>query len=242
MSKRVFFLISVFLCAIFCTTLVYAKLEFPKPTGFVNDFENIIDNDEELEEKLNNFEKETSIEIAVVTIKDFADTTIEDYASRLFEEWGIGKDEHDNGVLVLISSRMRESRIEVGYGLEGALPDGLTGRIQDDEMIPFFREDDYSQGINNGIDAIISATKGEYENEEVESEFDPSIIYFIIFIIVIIMVLSGKFPLLSMIFRILLFSSRFSSSSSSSSGGGKGVSFGGFGGGRSGGGGSSRSW
>ncbi len=146
------------LCFFVGSNFVFAIPEFK---GFVNDYENIIENVGELEQRISNFEKETGIEIAVLTTSSFEDTYIEDYAVKVFEKWGIGKKEKDNGVLIIVSKEQRKSRIEVGYGLEGVLTDGLTGRIQDVAMIPSFREENYSKGINEGVDMIIGVLGGE---------------------------------------------------------------------------------
>lgn len=142
----------------------------PQPEGYVNDFEGIVENRNELETKIQSFEEQTGIEIVVLTTSDFGDTYIEDYAIQIFENWGIGKEEEDNGVLMIVSKEQRESRIEVGYGLEGVLTDGLTGRIQDIAMVPEFREDNYSEGINNGVSMIIQVLGGE---EVEELAIDP---------------------------------------------------------------------
>ncbi len=156
MVKKIF---AIFLiCSLFFSKSAFA---LPQPDGFVNDSEGIIENRVELEEKISNFEKQTGIEIAVLTTPDFGDTYLEDYAVKVFEEWGIGKEGEDNGVLVLVSKEQRQSRIEVGYGLEPVLTDGVTGRIQDVAMIPKFQEEKYSEGINDGIEMIMGVLGGE---------------------------------------------------------------------------------
>lgn len=138
---------------------VYGQIQFPKYDGFVNDFENILSNDDELESKLSQFEKESTVEIAVVTVEDFSGTTIEDYAVKLFEDWKIGKSDKDNGLLILVSSAQRSARIEVGYGLEGTIPDSLAGRVQDIYMIPEFKNGNYDKGILDSVDALIGVIK-----------------------------------------------------------------------------------
>ncbi len=169
MLKKVFL---IFLLNVFAFSFVV--LAIPDFVGYVNDIEGTIQNKDELEAKISAFEKETTIEIAVLTTPDFDDTYIEDYAIKVFEKWGIGKKEKDNGVLIIVSKEKRESRIEVGYGLEGVLTDGLTGRIQDVAMIPSFREENYSEGINNGVDMIIKVLGGEeisgVTDEDLEDE------------------------------------------------------------------------
>jgi len=157
---------------------VQAQVVIPKYQGPVNDFEEIITNDQELEDKILLFYEQTGVEIAVVTVEEFTGaTSIEEYAVKLFEEWGIGDKETDTGVLVLVSQTQRQSRIEVGYGLEGVLNDAKTGRIQDQYMIPYFKDGDFNSGINEGVDALILELQGESILDDSEdstsgSEFD----------------------------------------------------------------------
>jgi uncharacterized protein len=148
-------------------------LSLPKePDGFVSDYANIISDDVEaqLEQKLQDFEKQTSNEIAVVTIKSLDSETIETAAFSLFNEWGIGKQAKDNGVLLLVSLDDRKMRIEVGYGLEGALTDLIAGQIIDYSIIPAFKEFDYDSGITDGINEIMLAITGEYSGEPASYE------------------------------------------------------------------------
>lgn len=160
----VFFL----LCFFVCSNFVFAIPEF---RGFVNDYEGIIENADELEKKLSDFEKETGIEIAVLTTSNFEDTYLEDYAVKVFEKWGIGKADEDNGLLFLVSKEQREMRIEVGYGLEPIITDGVAGRIRDQAVLPNFREDDYTKGINDGVDMIIKILGGD-EVDGVTTNFE----------------------------------------------------------------------
>lgn len=172
------YLFVVFFC-IFSTLsslVVFAKtdLTFPEPKGYVNDYENIISNDEELENLIADFEATSTVEIAVVTTSDFQDTYIEDYSIRLFEAWGIGKADKDNGILIVVSSNQRESRIEVGYGLESIITDATAGRIQDYYMIPYFKNGDYSTGINEGVKAIIGIIQEDPEYSILALEETPA--------------------------------------------------------------------
>lgn len=160
MQISTFFKSILLVLLFFCTQLivntkVYAEIQIPDYTGYVNDFEGIIDNDEELEKIISDYEKQTGVEIAVLTVNSLQGTSIEDYSIRVFDKWKIGKADKDNGLLILVSSKERLSRVEVGYGLEGVLPDSLTGRVQDELMIPSFREGKYSEGINQGVNAFI---------------------------------------------------------------------------------------
>lgn len=104
---------------------------FPQPVGYVNDFAGVIDDEskKKMEEIIKFIEEKTGAEIAVVTIKTLEGESIEMFANKLFQQWGIGKKGKDNGVLILISLKEKKIRIEVGYGLEDILPDGLCGEI-----------------------------------------------------------------------------------------------------------------
>lgn len=160
------------------------------PAGFVNDYAGMINTSDEsaLEKKLVDFEAESSNEIVVVTIPSLEGDTIENFAVELFEEWRIGKTDNDNGVLILVSRDDRKMRIEVGYGLEGALTDSQSYWIIDDIIKPAFREENYYQGIDEAVDKIISATEGEYLPSAEERNPDVSgFIFFIFFTISIIM-------------------------------------------------------
>jgi uncharacterized protein len=130
--------------------------DYPDPVGYVNDFANVIDSDIEagLEDALRLAEEETTVEIAVVTVPDLGGLDINTYAVELFEEWGIGQRGEDNGVLFITAIAERETRIEVGYGLEPYITDGRAGRILDDSVRPAFREDNFSLGILDGVTAI----------------------------------------------------------------------------------------
>jgi uncharacterized membrane protein YgcG len=98
----------------------------------------------------------------VLTVPSLKGQSLEDYSLTVLRQWGIGDQEKNNGVLLLVAVQDRKSRIEVGYGLEGALPDGLTGRIQDQYMLPYFRSNDYDKGILNGYSALLQTVLKEY--------------------------------------------------------------------------------
>ena len=107
------------------------------PTGYVNDYANVLSTDTKtsLEQELKAFAT-TSSEVAVVTVPDMGGDYVEHYALSVAEKWGVGGKEKDNGVLLFLSIEERAVRIEVGYGLEGALPDSVANRIIQNEMIP----------------------------------------------------------------------------------------------------------
>jgi uncharacterized protein len=129
---------------------------FPRPDGYVNDFAAVLTDDDEayLENYLRTLEAETSAEVAIVTVTSMEGMTIEEYANRLFAAWGIGKEQVDNGVLLLVAPNDRGVRIEVGYGVEAILPDGLAGEIIRTDMVPEFKAGNLRRGIGRGIDRI----------------------------------------------------------------------------------------
>ena len=114
-----------------------------------------------LNERAAAFERDTSSEIAIVVIRSLDGLTIEEAAVKLFQMWGIGKKNRDNGLLFLWSTGDRRVRVEVGYGLEGALPDGKVGAILDQYVIPRFKANQFDQGVLDGIDALIAAAKNQ---------------------------------------------------------------------------------
>jgi len=165
-SKTFFAAVLVFTTSVpFGGTLVaYAYTNPGKPAGFVNDFAEMLSAQERgaLEAKLTAFEQSTSNELTIATISSLEGNTIENVAVKLFEDWKIGKKKNDNGVLLLIARDEREVRIEVGYGLEGALTDAQSHWIIQNQIIPAFKSAQYAAGIGAAADVIIAATKGEY--------------------------------------------------------------------------------
>jgi len=129
---------------------------FPDPVGYVNDFAGLLSPQtrQDLEARLVALEEETSCELAVVTVASLDGMTVEDYAAGLFQKWGIGKKDKDNGVLFIIARDEREVRIEVGYGLETTLTDSRAGRILDDYVVPKLRNNDWEGGILGAVAGI----------------------------------------------------------------------------------------
>jgi uncharacterized protein len=159
------FLIIIFLANVLQVSAYYNP---GTPTGFVNDFSSSpISNelDTSLETKLTNFQKETSNEIAIVIIDSMKGDYIENFAVKLFEDYKIGTEKNDNGILILITKEEREIRIEVGYGLEGAVTDSHAKYIINTDIVPALRADDYALALNSSTDNLISMTKGEYTGD-----------------------------------------------------------------------------
>ena len=197
---------------LFCSSslLAQAKPQFPKYTAHVNDFSNVIDGNTKyhLETVLTNFEKLTGAQIAVVTMPTIGDQVIEDYANGLYRAWGIGAKTGANkekGALLLILTQDRRSRMEVGYGLEGDLPDGLAGEMLR-RMRPSFQAQQWSQGINTGVHTLVDTLAAKwnvnvegidrsyaYSGQPAEPEIHISpmmIIFGIIFLLFLFFILS----------------------------------------------------
>lgn len=157
----------VFAGALILSGPVYAYRSPGTPAGYVNDFAHVMSTEvaQNLETKLKTYAANTSGEIAVVTVPDLGGDYIENFAVKLFEEWKIGSSKRDNGVLLLVARDDHKLRIEVGYGLEGALPDSLAQQIIDKELTPKLQSGDFDGAITAGTEAIIEATKGEYRAE-----------------------------------------------------------------------------
>ena len=107
-------------------------------------------------------ESKTGAQIVVVTIPSLEGQPLEEYATELFRQWGIGDSKKNNGLLLLCAVEDRQFRVEVGYGLEGDLPDGKTGRMQDAYILPLLKEDKFDAGIKNGYSAFLREVANVY--------------------------------------------------------------------------------
>ncbi|MFH1427265.1 MAG: TPM domain-containing protein [Patescibacteria group bacterium] len=194
------FISCIFLLFIFAGN-VFAYYDLGEPTGYVNDYTNTfsLEQKQALEDKLNQFGKDTTNELAIVIINSLEGDTIENFAVELFKDWGIGEKGKDNGVLMLVALEDRKIRIEVGYGLEGALTDAQSSWIINQVMKPAFRNNDYYNGINEAADKIIMAAKGEYvpsadSQADMEDKFGISmgIIFFALFVFIWLASILGR--------------------------------------------------
>lgn len=135
---------------------------FPEPVGWINDFARKLTNSQiqELDNLIAAYENETSYEIAVVTIDNFGSyPNLFEYSLALANNWGVGKKEKDNGVLLILCPPMRELRIQTGLGIETTLTDQECQEIIDLEMIPHLKENNWYQGIKQGLVAIMDVLK-----------------------------------------------------------------------------------
>jgi uncharacterized protein len=145
------------------TASLAAALDVPPLRGRVNDYAGVMSQDQArgLESQLAQFEQETGHQVAVLTIPTLEGEAIEGFSIRVAESWKIGKKGFDNGVILVVAVKDRRLRLEVGYGLEGVLPDAIAKTITSNYIVPRFRTQDYAGGIIAGIDAVLKVIKQE---------------------------------------------------------------------------------
>lgn len=220
---------------------IAAPDEIPDPVGdiYVQDFANILDENEELQ--LRNIgrsvEDQTTSQVAVLTIDSLGDKSIEDYSVEAYRKYGLGTEENDNGVLLVIAMQEKKIRIEVGYGLEGVIPDGKAGRILDEYAIPHLKNGQPELAAMNTYQALANEVSGtdEFGNTspgKQEQDF-PIPSWLLIIIVIGVIVLDFMFFGGTLTYLLLSIITR---------GGGGGGGPRGGGGGSSGGGGASRGW
>lgn len=170
----------------------------PKPDRLVNDFTNTLtpDQQESLERKLVAYDDSTSNQVAVVMIASTRGYPIEDVALyQVLRKWGVGNKKNNNGIVILIAKDDRDVRIEVGYGLEGAIPDMIAASIIDHELLPNFKTGNYYRGLDEATTAIAKAATGEYQAPEgygSRKKGKMPGIGAIIFIIIILLIIFGS--------------------------------------------------
>ncbi len=252
MARRTqWFMFGLLACLLTLLSLpVHAAFQVPRYTGYINDTADVLSPEVEagLTQLAQEVDQKTGAQMALLTVTTLDGTPLETASLQVARQWGIGSKKENTGLLILLAVQDRKLRTEVGYGLEGIIPDGLSGAIQDRYMLPFFRQGDYNTGIYNGmvayadtiakdrqitltsLDGVTVQTPAPTEPEKPELPFW------------VILMFLGFFILLS------LFRPRGYWGGGGGFGGGYyggrggGIDFGGFGGGSFGGGGSSRSW
>ena len=227
----------------------------PNPARLVVDNANVLDayDRDQLERKLVALDDSTSNQIVVLSVNTLNDEPIEDVATKTFREWGIGNKKTNNGVLILIAVADHKVRIEVGYGLEGAIPDIIASDIINNDLRPAFRQNNYYAGINKAVDDLSKAAVGDYKIKRARNDLPSNggagsllKFVFIIIIVIVLMVMRGRGGgsggggmLTGMLLGSMLGGGGRGGGWSDGGGGG---GFGGFGGGSSGGGGASGGW
>jgi uncharacterized protein len=252
------------LCFSVLTWAAFAQ-DFPeKPSTLVNDYTNTLSPDQisNLEQKLVAIDDSSSTQIAVVIIKSLGGNDISEYAARLGQKWGVGREKKNNGIVLLVALDDRKVTIQTGYGVEGALPDAIARRIIETEIKPEFKNGNYYQGLDNGTNAIISYTKGEYKNDQPKDRKQSKGVPVGLIILIVIIAVTfisrggggggnqvigrgGVSPLWWLLAGNMMGRGGRSDGGGFggfSGGGGGGGGFGGFGGGGFGGGGASGSW
>src|ERR1043165_1196488 len=158
--------LAVALAFIVATCAHAAEVIPPKPDRYFNDYANVVSSDaaHRFHEQLAQFERETSDQVVVAVFpKMQSDSDIADYTQRLAQAWGVGQKQRRNGVVLFVFVQDRKMYIQVGYGLEGALPDARCKRIIEDDIKPYFKAGDYNGGLAAGVGAILASVKGEYK-------------------------------------------------------------------------------
>jgi uncharacterized protein len=164
-SRTAFFLVLAALSSLLAAAPKIEEQLPPKPEKYVTDRAGVLGGDrvDALSRKLEQFERDTSNQILVWIDRRIPENfTLEDFTVRAAEKWGAGQAKTDSGAVLFVFVDDRKLRIEVGYGLEGVLPDITAKRIIDREIVPRFRANDYPGGVEAGVDSMIAATKGEY--------------------------------------------------------------------------------
>ena len=164
--------VSAFFLFLFCAFSAFAEPRYPALTGRVVDGANLLAPDvrQRLEGKLKAHEDKTSDQVVVATVPSLQDVTIEDFANGLFRHWKLGEKAKNNGALLIVAPKERKVRIEVGYGLEGALTDALSKVIITTAIAPKFKTGDFAGGIEGGVDAILTILAGDAEEWQRRAE------------------------------------------------------------------------
>jgi uncharacterized protein len=259
MKKLLFFLLFLFPILLGVPWIHGFAVQIPDPAGdiYVQDFANVLSENEkqELIELGTYLDDQTEAQIAVLTVQSLENETVEEYALEAFRQYGLGGKKHDNGVLLLLALDERKIKVEVGYGLEGALPDGKIGRILDSYALPYLENNEINLAIVNTYKQLFNEVAKEYHLDQqadaegfeyTETEDGPSLLTVIIFTLIFLGIIFLDYRFLGGAFTLTLL--RILAAILRNGGGRGGGGFGGGssprtgGGGSSGGGGASRGW
>ena len=195
--------VAAFLVAvgIFSSAIVVGAAENipPKPAGYFNDYAGVVSKEASLRfnEKLAQFERETSNQVLVVVFRKMeSDSSIEDFTQRVAQAWEVGQKDHRNGAVLFVFVENRKMFLQVGYGLEGPLPDATAFDITERHIKPRFRNNDYEGGLAAGIDLIFKAIRGEYRGagktkleESGEAKSGNMLLIFVVIVVILLMAL-----------------------------------------------------
>ncbi|MDY0199814.1 MAG: TPM domain-containing protein [Bacteroidales bacterium] len=169
-----------------------------QPPRLVNDFANILTKAEaaNLEQKLRNYHDTTSTQLYIITVNDLMGYDISDFTTRIGESWGVGQKGENNGAIIMIKPRIGNERgqafIATGYGLEDVIPDALSKRIVEKEMIPNFQNEDYHQGLDAATTAIINLASGKFKADKYMRGDGALVIFPLIIFIILFIVLRNN--------------------------------------------------
>ena len=185
--------------------------DFPALTGRVVDQAGVMTPQarSDVEAKSKSLEDKSGIQLVVATVKSLQGSDIETYANQLFRFWKLGEAKKNNGVLLLVAPAEHKVRIEVGYGLEGTLTDALSSVIISSAIIPHFKANDFSGGIERGVDGIISVLGGDtadWQPKPAVRHEDPAAVF------------NGLFPFLFFVAIVLIFRFLFGGGSNGAGG------------------------
>jgi uncharacterized protein len=255
MRMRQFYCLILILLAL--PALAQQPQDYPKPTGFVNDFAGVVDaaSAQSLEALCREVNDKTGAQMVLVTVKNLGGNDVKDFANRLYKAWGIGQKGKDNGILLVNAIEDRQLWIEVGYGLEGILPDGKVGSIRDQYVFPELKAGRYGSAYLAGLSVIAGVIaqdagvtlSGERPAPQARSRRAPRGLGNLLLPLILVLLFSGIFGrrrgggcFWPMLFMGGMGGGNWGGGSSGGGGfggGGFGGCFGGFGGGGSGGGG-----
>ena len=167
----------------------------PAPRAHFNDYASLVSAQTAaaLDAKLAQFERDTSNQLVVAIFPTMqSDSSIEDYTVRVAQSWHAGLKGKDNGAVLFIFAQAHKAYLQVGYGLEGSLPDALAKRIIENEIVPRFRRGDYDGGVTSGVNAILAATRGEYRGTgrtvaDARGNGAPPVLLFGVFLVIVLL-------------------------------------------------------
>ena len=177
-NNRLSRLTAILLLCLTTLTVTAQVPERPDPPKLVNDFAGILGDCQWLEDSLEQIAMETSNQICVVTLNDLDGNDKAWMAYQIGEQWGVGTKKNRNGVIILVKPKTEESKgeayIAVGYGLEGAITDATSVLIVNQEMIPYFKENNYLDGVWAGAQVVRDLAIGEYNEEDYINQYDSA--------------------------------------------------------------------
>lgn len=253
MATRFYFrsILFILLCGISFSSISRDLPKRPEPAVLVNDFAGVLSTQEKalLEKKLVAFDDSTSSQLCIVILKTLDGEPTSSYAPELFNFWKIGQEGRNNGILILISmDNPREAFINTGYGMEEFVPDIMAGRIVREDLLPYFKKEEYYEGLDKASTDLMQMLKGTFKGFKKKSRGQkiPPMAILVLIVIAVILISKSKGGGGGHYMRTFggagLGGFGGGGFGSSSGGGFGGGGFGGFGGGGSGGGGAGGSW